>query len=73
MLEKLKWTGTILLMVGVGGVSAGFYPFIYVQLLGSFCWLISAFMMKDKALITNNVFVNIIMVSGIIFKFITGV
>ena len=54
MLDRLKWVATTCLIVGFGGVAAGFHPMIYVQLFGGLLWLIAAAYMRDRPLIVTN-------------------
>ena len=54
MLAVIKWTATAALILGFGAVSAGFYEFIYLQLLGGALWLTASLIMRDVPLIVTN-------------------
>jgi len=48
----LKWTGTILCLIGIALTSINFYPLnILVGFIGSLCWAIAGYMQDDKALL----------------------
>ena len=48
----LKWTGTILCLIGIALTSINFYPLnIVVGFAGSLCWAIAGYMQDDKALL----------------------
>jgi hypothetical protein len=51
MLETIKWTGTILCLIGIGLTSFNFYPInIYFGLVGSGLWAYTGYKQKDYAL-----------------------
>lgn len=68
MLETLKWTATVLLIIGFGGVSAGFYNFIFLQLTGGIFWLMASIWMKDKPLIITNLVMTLVGIAGMAYK-----
>ena len=48
----LKWTGTILCLIGIALTSINFYPLnILVGFIGSLCWAIAGYMQDDNALL----------------------
>lgn len=53
-LERIKWAATACLIVGFGGVAAGIYEFIFIQLFGGVLWLAAALYMRDRPLIVTN-------------------
>jgi len=66
ILETLKWTGTFLLIVGIYYSSRNVYPLgPSIQFLGGVFWLLAAFWMKDKPLITTNLVMSIVGLSGL--------
>ena len=54
MLSAVKWTATAALILGCGAVSAGFYDFIYLQLLGGAMWFTASVIMRDVPLMVTN-------------------
>jgi hypothetical protein len=54
MLAAVKWLATACLIVGFGAVSAGFYAFIVLQLLGGALWFTASVIMRDTPLIVTN-------------------
>lgn len=54
MLERLKWTATIFLIVGFTLVSAKIDLGWYIQITGGVLWLAAALYMRDKPLIWTN-------------------
>jgi hypothetical protein len=65
-LEALKWTGTVLLIVGIYYSSRNVYPLgPTIQLVGGLVWLAAAFVMKDKPLITTNLVMSLVGLSGL--------
>jgi hypothetical protein len=68
MLETIKWTATALLIIGFGGVSAGFYNFIFLQFAGGILWLVAAVWMKDRPLIVTNAVMTTAGLIGLAYK-----
>lgn len=71
MLDKLKWTATACLIVGFGGVAAGAYGMIYLQLLGGVLWLIASAYMRDRPLIVTNGVMTAAGVLGLLYNYYT--
>ena len=50
-MEIIKWSGTILCLIGIGLTSFNYYPTnIYFGLIGSALWAFAGIMQKDYAL-----------------------
>ncbi len=48
----LKWTGTILCLIGIGLTSVNVYPLnIFLSLIGSFMWTVAGIYQRDMPLI----------------------
>lgn len=58
VLNILKWTATVCLIIGFGLFSAGVGYGWYIQVGGGFLWLIAAIVMKDGPLIATNAVMN---------------
>lgn len=69
MLDRLKWFATSLLIVGFGGVAAGIYEFIFIQLFGGVLWLTASILMKDTPLIVTNGVMTGAGIIGVLFKY----
>jgi hypothetical protein len=68
MLSVLKWSATAALILGFGAVSAGFYDFIYLQLLGGALWLTASLIMRDVPLIVTNGVMTAAGILGLIYQ-----
>ena len=68
MLSAVKWTATLALILGFGAVSAGFYDFIYLQLLGGAMWFKASVIMRDVPLIVTNCVMTAAGVLGLIYQ-----
>ena len=68
MLSVLKWSATACLILGFGAVSAGFYEFIYLQLLGGALWLTASVIMRDVPLIVTNGVMTAAGILGLIYQ-----
>ena len=68
MLAVLKWSATACLILGFGAVSAGFYEFIYLQLLGGALWLTASLIMRDVPLIVTNGVMTAAGILGLIYQ-----
>ena len=68
MLAVLKWSATACLILGFGAVSAGFYEFIYLQLLGGALWLTASVIMRDVPLIVTNGVMTLAGVLGLMYQ-----
>ena len=68
MLAVLKWSATACLILGFGAVSAGFYDFIYLQLLGGALWLTASLIMRDVPLIVTNGVMTAAGILGLIYQ-----
>jgi intracellular septation protein A len=69
MLDKLKWCATALLIVGFGGVAAGFHDMIFVQLMGGVLWLTASVIMRDRPLIVTNGVMTLAGVLGLLYQY----
>jgi hypothetical protein len=51
MLETIKWTGTVLCLIGIALTSFNIYPInIYLGFIGSALWAYAGYKQKDYAL-----------------------
>lgn len=68
----MKWTGTILCLIGIGLTSLNIYPLNLVfGLIGSFLWTVEGIVAKDYALFTVEAVAVALYLSGIV-KVITA-
>ena len=67
MLNILKWTATVILILGFGLMSAGITEGWYLQITGGLIWLTAAVMMKDKALMVTNGAMTMVGIIGKLF------
>jgi hypothetical protein len=70
MLDKLKWTATLFLIVGFGLVSAGFYSAIIIQLCGGIMWFTASVIMRDRPLIVTNGIMTLAGVAGLTYQYL---
>jgi hypothetical protein len=68
MLSVLKWSATAALILGFGAVSAGFYEFIYLQLLGGALWFTASVIMRDVPLMVTNGVMTLAGVLGLMYQ-----
>ena len=54
MLNKIKWTATVCLIVGFTLFAAGVPLGFWIQITGGFLWLSAAVWMRDQPLIWTN-------------------
>jgi hypothetical protein len=69
MLDRLKWTATALLIVGFGGVAAGFHNMILLQLAGGAMWFTASCIMRDRPLIVTNGIMTLAGVLGLLYQY----
>ncbi len=61
----LKWTATVLLVIGCGINAMGFYPEgVIIMFVGGLFWLAVAIMWKERALIVTNGVMSAVTVLG---------
>jgi len=65
----LKWTDTVILIIGTGINALGFYPAGPVILvIGSFIWLIVSCMWNEPALIVTNLVLCVVGAAGLLYS-----
>lgn len=65
----IKWAGTIISLIGASLVALNIYPWGAATLnFGAFVFLIWAFRIKDKAMITVNAGILLIYTAGLAYK-----
>lgn len=53
-LTTLKWASTFLVLTGILVAQFNVYPiYIFIHSVGALGWMISGYLMKDKAVMTN--------------------
>ena len=53
-LNVLKWTSTIFILTGILIAQFNVYPlYIFIHSIGAIGWMISGYLMNDKAVMTN--------------------
>ena len=53
-LTKLKWGSTFLVLTGILVAQFNIYPlYIFIHSIGALGWMISGYLMNDKAVMTN--------------------
>jgi hypothetical protein len=69
MLEKIKWSGTILCLIGIALTSFNIYPInIYLGFIGSALWAYAGYKQKDYALFLVEFVAVAMYATGIVFK-----
>jgi len=65
----IKWTATVVTLTGAVFASVGIYPLSAIVLnTGSFLFLIWAFLIRDRAMITVNAGLLSIYTGGLLYK-----
>jgi hypothetical protein len=72
MLDRIKWTATGFLIVGFGGVAAGFPTMIYLQLAGGVMWFTASCIMRDRPLIVTNGIMTLAGIAGLVYQYFTS-
>jgi len=69
MLEIIKWSGTILCLIGIALTSFNIYPInIYLGFIGSALWAYAGYKQKDYALFLVEFVAVAMYLMGITFK-----
>ena len=67
----IRWTGTILCLIGIALTSLNIYPLNLVfGLVGSFLWTVQGYLYKDNALLIVELVATIIYIAGILKLFV---
>ena len=65
----LKWTATVILIIGTGINALGFYPAgPIILVIGSFIWLIVSCMWNEPALIVTNLVLCVVGAAGLLYS-----
>jgi len=65
----LKWTATVVLILGTGVNALGFYPAgPMILVIGSFIWLIVSCMWNEPALIVTNLVLCVVGAAGLLYS-----
>jgi len=66
----LKWLATVLLIIGSGVNSLGYYPAgPLVLLAGGLIWLVVSIRWRETALIVTNVFMALVSIIGLVIHY----
>ena len=69
MIDKLKWSSSIVLTLGIVLTSYNIYPLnLYVQVVGVFGWLLTGIITKDTPLVFINAVGFVVLISGIVYS-----
>ena len=72
LVEKLKWTGTWVLIAGTAVNGLNIYPLGVVMLaLGGLLWLTAAILVKDRPLIVTNLVMSLTGLAGVAYNLLT--
>ena len=67
----IRWSGTILCLIGIALTSLNIYPLnLLFGLVGSFLWTVQGYLYRDNALLLVELVAVIIYLAGIISIFI---
>lgn len=71
--QILKWTATVILILGTAVNSLGYYPLGPVILvIGGIVWLTVAVMWKEPALIITNAVMSAVGAGGLLINYLTS-
>ena len=66
-MNYLKWSGTILCLIGIGLTSWNYYPLnLWFGMVGSFLWTLAGILQKDWALFAVEAIAVLIYLGGLI-------
>jgi hypothetical protein len=69
MLEAIKWTGTILCLVGIALTSFNIYPLnIYLGFIGSALWAYAGYKQQDYALFLVEFVAVVMYATGVLYE-----
>lgn len=69
MLEIIKWTGTVLCLIGIALTSFNIYPInIYLGFIGSALWAYAGYRQKDYALFLVEFVAVVMYAMGVIYE-----
>ena len=69
MLEIIKWTGTVLCLIGIALTSFNVYPInIYLGFIGSALWAYAGYKQKDYALFLVEFVAVVMYAMGVIYE-----
>ena len=67
----IRWSGTILCLIGIALTSLNIYPLnLLFGLIGSFLWTVQGYLYRDNALLLVELVAVIIYLAGIVSIFI---
>jgi hypothetical protein len=67
----IRWTGTILCLIGIALTSLNIYPLnLIFGLIGSFLWTVQGYIYRDNALLLVELVAVLIYLAGIVKIFI---
>jgi len=70
-IKIFEWSATAVLMLGVALTAWNIYPLnIYFSLAGNFMWLVVAYIWKKWSLISVQILITILYLSGLINNFV---
>jgi hypothetical protein len=66
-MQYIKWSGTILCLLGIALTSFNIYPLnIYLSLVGSALWTYAGYLQKDKPLFLVEFVAVLMYISGVV-------
>jgi hypothetical protein len=67
----IRWTGTILCLIGIALTSLNIYPLnLIFGLIGSFLWTVQGYLYRDNALLLVELVAVLIYLAGIVKIFV---
>jgi hypothetical protein len=67
----IRWSGTVLCLIGIALTSLNIYPLNLVfGLVGSFLWTVQGYLYRDNALLIVEFVATIIYIAGILKLFV---
>jgi hypothetical protein len=67
----IRWSGTVLCLIGIALTSLNIYPLNLVfGLVGSFLWTVQGYLYRDNALLIVELVATIIYIAGILKLFV---
>jgi hypothetical protein len=67
----IRWSGTVLCLIGIALTSLNIYPLNLVfGLVGSFLWTVQGYLYRDNALLIVELVATIIYIAGILKVFV---
>lgn len=69
-IDVLKWTATVVVVIGTAVNSLGYYPLgPLILVLSGFIWIVVSIKWKEPSLVVTNVVITAVAIAGLIYRY----